>query len=103
MVTVAQSAANWRNTHTDVDRTHSLLTSSAQLQPRCATEAPAQPLQNLKSNCTLKTPEGGGRQTGVPGEKIPTALPADRYHVLLEEKIQRPGRESSPHPPTLEL
>ena len=24
MVTMVQSAANWRNTHTDVDRTHSL-------------------------------------------------------------------------------
>ena len=33
-----QSAANWSNKHTHVDRTHSLthLQSSAQLQPRCA-------------------------------------------------------------------
>ena len=37
MVTVAQSAANWRNTHTHMDRTHSLTHfASTQLQPRGA-------------------------------------------------------------------
>ena len=37
MVTMAQSAANWRNMHTDVDHTHSLTHfTSAQLQPRGA-------------------------------------------------------------------
>ena len=35
-------------------------------------------------------------------EKTSDSLPANRYHIiLLEEKIQRPGRESNPHPPTL--
>ena len=33
-------------------------------------------------------------------DKNPDSLPAHRYHIL-EEKIQRPGRESNPHPPTL--
>ena len=34
IITMAQSAANWRNTHTDVDRTHSLSHfTSTQLQP----------------------------------------------------------------------
>ena len=37
MVTMAQSAANWHNTHTHMDRTHSLTRfTSTQLQPRGA-------------------------------------------------------------------
>ena len=37
MVTMAQSAANWRNTHTHMDRMYSLTHfTSAQLQPRGA-------------------------------------------------------------------
>ena len=38
MVIMAQSAENWRNTHTHVDpaRIHSHTFTSAQLQPRCA-------------------------------------------------------------------
>ena len=34
MVTMAQSALNWRNTYTQVDRTHSLTLTSTQLQPQ---------------------------------------------------------------------
>ena len=33
MVTMAQSAAKWRNTHAHMDRTHSLTHTSTQLQP----------------------------------------------------------------------
>ena len=39
MVTMAESAANWRNTHTRMNRMHSLHTltvTSIQLQPRGA-------------------------------------------------------------------
>ena len=43
MVTMAQSAANWRNTHTHMDRMHSL----TQLHQH---SVPAQLRHNLESN-----------------------------------------------------
>ena len=51
MVTIAQSAANWRNTHTHVNRTHQFthLHQSSQLVTTRWCEAPAQKLQNLES------------------------------------------------------
>ena len=36
MVTMAKSGANWRNTHTHMDHTHSLTQLHQQLQPRSA-------------------------------------------------------------------
>ena len=42
---------------------------------------------------------GRGEQTGVSRENS-DSLPANWYQIL-NEKIQRPGRESNPHPPTL--
>ena len=99
MVTMAQSAANWRNTHTHVDRTHSLTHfTSTQLQPRGAKRQLSY-YRILESIFIFKVPEGGGSKPEYP-EKTPDSLPANRYHIL-EEKIQRPGRESNPHPPTL--
>ena len=94
MVTMTQSAAN---RHTQAF-THTL--TSAQLQPRLF-EAPAQLLRNLESIFYFEGTWGkaGGSKPECP-EKTPDSLPADRYHTL-EEKIQRPERESNPHPPTL--
>ena len=52
MVTMAQSAANWRNTYTHVDRTRAFpdTVTSTQLQPRSCAKQPAQLLQTLESN-----------------------------------------------------
>ena len=49
---VAQSDANWRNTHGSNTSTHTL--ASTQLQPRCAKRQLARLLQNLESNFILK-------------------------------------------------
>ena len=60
MVTVAQSAANWRNTHTRVNRTNSLHTlASIQLQPRCAKRQRSYDII-WNQIVFLKVPEGGG-------------------------------------------
>ena len=101
MVTMAHSAANWLNTHTHVDRTHSHTNIMTVTTTSC--EVPAQLLHNiLESNFILKVPDGWGSKLEYP-EKYPDSLPANRYHIF-EEKIQnkktRPGRESNPHPPT---
>ena len=60
MVTMAQSTANWRNTHTLVDRTHSLThLTSTQLQPRGAKRQLS--YYRIWNGCffTLKVPEEG--------------------------------------------
>ena len=52
MVTMAQSAANWRSTHTHVDRrTHSLTQTYINIvTTMLRDEAPARLLHNLESN-----------------------------------------------------
>ena len=62
-------------------------------------ETPAQLLRNLESIIILTVPEGGEENRST-RRKNPDSLPANRNHIL-EEKIQRPGGESNPHPPTL--
>ena len=55
MVTMAHSAVNWCNTHTHVDRTHSLTHIFINTVTSMMCEAPAQLLHNLESNI-LKVP-----------------------------------------------
>ena len=63
-------------------------------------EAPAQLLHNLQSNLYFEGTWGRGRKPEYPEKPPPDSLPANRYHRL-QEKIQRPGQESNPNPPTL--
>ena len=60
MVTVAQSAVNWRNTHTQVDRTHSL-THLQYINTFTTTlcEATAQLLQNWNQEESSQPKENG--------------------------------------------
>ena len=59
MVTMAQSAANWRTrTLTWIARIHSHTCINTVTTMLC--EASGQLLRNLASNFTLKVPEGGG-------------------------------------------
>ena len=100
MVTMAQSAANWCNTLANVDRTQSLthdLHASTQLQPLCVKRQLS--YYRIWNRILFWRYLREGEQTGVPGEK-PREPARNGYHIL-EEKIQRPGRESNPNPPTL--
>ena len=74
MVTMAQSAANWGNTHTHVDRTHSLTHLNINTVTTTVYEAPAQLLQ-ISNLFLFGRYLREGRQTGVPGETPPTACP----------------------------
>ena len=90
---MAQSVANWCNMHSRGSHafTHTFTTTLC--------EAPAQLLQNLESNFYFEGTWGRGSKPEYP-EKNPDILPTNRHHIL-EEKIQRPRRDSNPHPPTL--
>ena len=87
MVTMAQSAPNWRITHTVtwIARIHSHTYINIATTTLC--EAPAQLLQNLESNFFFEGTWGRGGKPEYP-EKTPDSLPANRYHIL-EEKFQR--------------
>ena len=50
MVTMAQTAANWLNTHTHLHRTHSRSHTYINTVTTLLCEAPAQLLQTLESN-----------------------------------------------------
>ena len=85
MFTMVQSEANWRNTHTPVDRTHSLTTQLHQHSyintvTTTLCEAPAELLHNLESTFWGKVPDGGVANWGTQ-RKPPTALPVNRYHI----------------------
>ena len=70
-VTVAQSAANWRNTHTLVDRTHSLThlhQHSYSHFVRSASAAITEFGIDFLYFFEGRLPEGGGRKPGVAGE-----------------------------------
>ena len=94
MVTMAQSAANWRNTDTQENRTHSL------------THLHQHSYNHFVGNASTAITEFGIeflfwrylKEGGKP--EYPDKPPADRYHIL-EEKNQCLGRESNPHPPAL--
>ena len=60
-------------------------------------EVPAQLLQNLESIFFPEGTWGRGSKPEYP-EKNPDSLPANWYHIL-QNKIQRPGWDSNPHPP----
>ena len=77
MATMTQSVAtNWRNTHTHVDRRHSLTHfTSTQLQPRCAKRQLSY-YRVWKHNFILKEPEGGGANRSTQ-RKPPTTLQTD--------------------------
>ena len=98
MVTMAQSTMNWRNTHTYMDHTHSLTLTSTQPQPRCAKRQLSY-YRIWNQFFILKIPEGGGANRSTQRTPPPDSLPANQYHIL-EEKIQSPGQELNPHPPT---
>ena len=93
MVTIcmAQRAANWRNTHTHLDRMHSRTHWHQQSYNHVMPcEAPAQLFQNLESIFILQIPEGWGANRNT-RRNPPDSLPANRHHVL----------EKNPHPLTL--
>ena len=98
MVTMAQSAANWRNTHTHVDCTH-LLThfTSTQLQPRNCAKRQLSYYGIWNRIFILKVREGEGANRST-RRKIPDILPANRYHIIIREKnpTSRAGIEPSP-------
>ena len=118
MVTMAQSAANWRNTHTHVDRyidnwlltpsqpwrwyygdhthvdrTHSLTTlTSTQLQPRCAKCQ----LSYWNQIFILKVPEEGSKSEYLEktSEKYTSSVntkDGDRWHSLLDQEQNEAG------------
>ena len=65
MVTMAQSAANWCNTHTHVDRTYSLTHfTSTQLQP-CGAKHQLSYYRILNQIVILKVTEGGGANWSI--------------------------------------
>ena len=96
MVTMAQSAVNWR-TLTWITHIHSHTYINTVRTTLC--EAPAQLLHNLGSNFYFKGTWERGSKPEYP-EKNPDSLPANRYHIF-EEKIQRPLWGSNPHCQTL--
>ena len=70
MVTMAQSAANWCNTHTHVDRMHSLTHLHQHSYNHLVRSAGSAITEFGEKNNLLKVPEGGGG-TGLPGENPP--------------------------------
>ena len=89
MVTMAQSAANGCNTHTHVDRTHSLTHLHQHSYNHVVRKASSAITEfGIEFIIYFLRYLREGEQTGVPGEKTTDSLPANRYHTL-EEKIQR--------------
>ena len=95
MVTMAQSAANWRNMHTHVDHTHSLTHLHQHIYNHVKRSASSAIMEFGIKVFTLKVPERGSKP-----EYPEKPQPANRYHIL-EKKIQGSGRELNPIPPTL--
>ena len=93
MVTMAQSATNWRNAW--IVNIHSHMYIYTVTTTLC--EAPARLLQNLEPIFSFEGMWGRGIKKPEYPEKNPDSLPANRYHTL-EEKIQRPGRQSGIKP-----
>ena len=78
MVTMAQSAANWRNTHIHVDRAYSL--TSTQLQPRCV-KSQLSYYRFWNQTFYFEGTWGRGIKPEYP-EKTPDSLTANRYHIF---------------------
>ena len=99
MVTMTQSTAKCATrTLMWIARIHSHTYINTVTTTLC--EVPAHLLQNLESNVFLKLPEGGGANRSTRKKNL-DSLPANtRYHIF-GEKIQCPGRDWNPHPPTL--
>ena len=98
MVTITQSAANWlNNAHSHGSHAFTHTRTSTQVQPLCVKRKLSYYIIWNRHLC-----EGTWRRGSKPeySEKNPASLPANRYRTLLEEKIQRPGRESNLYPPT---
>ena len=84
MVIMAQTAANWHNTHSHVDRTHSL-TSYQHSYNTVFRSASSANYILWNRVVILKVREGGGANRST-RRKPPDILPANRYHIL-EEKM----------------
>ena len=97
MITMAQSAADWRNTHSHGSHAFTHTLTSTKLQPLCAKR---QLTYITEFGINFYFTRGRGSKQEYP-EKNPDSLPINRWYDTLEEKIQRPGQESNPHPPTL--
>ena len=98
MVTLDQSAANWRNTHTHVDRMHSL-THLHHHSYNHVVQSASSTITEFRINLfILKVPEGVLANWST-WRKPPDSLPGNWHHIL-EEKIKSPGRELNCHPPT---
>ena len=92
---------NWRNTHTHVYCTHSPThCTSIQLQPHCAKRHPSYYI-TLESDFYFEATRWGRRRKPDYPQKNHDSLPANRYnrYNILEDNIQRPGRELNHHPP----
>ena len=95
---MAQSAVNWRNTHSRGSHafTHTYI-NTVTTTSQC--KALAHLLHKLEYIKKIEGTWGRGSKPEYP-KKTPDNLPANRYHIL-EEKIQCLGQESNPHPPAL--
>ena len=88
---MAQSAANWRNTHTHLDRSHSL----TQLHQRSCNHF----VQSASSAITQFGIELGRGSKPEYSDKTPNSLPANRYHIIIivgQNPTSRTGLEPSP-------
>ena len=97
-MTQSQSAVNWHNTHTHVDRMHSF-THLHQHSYNHVVRSASSAITEFGIKFYFEGIWGKGSKLEYP-EKTPDSLPANRYHIL-EKKIQRPEWESNPHPPTM--
>ena len=88
--------ANWRNNaHSRGSHAFTHTPTSTQLPPRCVKHQLSY-YRIWNKTFILKVPEGGGANRSTRRK-----TPANRYHIILEETIQSPGRELNPHLPTL--
>ena len=98
MVTIDQSAANWRNTQTQADRTHPLthLHQHSYNHWLCA-KLKLSYYRNWNQIYILKVPEGGGENWSTQ-RKNPDSLPANWYHIIIrgENPTSHTGLEPSP-------
>ena len=99
MVAIAQSAANWRNTHTHTLTCIAHIHSHTYINTVTTTwcQAPAQLWHSLESNFYFEDTWGRGCKPVQP-EKTLDSLPADRYHIIIrgENITFRTGIEPSP-------
>ena len=93
MVTMAHSAANWRNTHTQVDGMHSLAEWHQHSYNRVVRKSKLSYYIIWNQIFIFAVPEGGGSKPEYP-EKTPDSLPVS--HIRGVNPASRTGIEPSP-------